>query len=101
MRRCRLAEISIRQIHVDAAGIDIRIAGEVYIVCPVEEIENLKPELEIDSFRNTRVFIDVDVRLNEIGPAEQIGFLITLRSESGDGEVGRGNCPCKPGAVLG
>ena len=40
------------------------------IVCPVEEIEYFKPELEIDSFCDTRVLVEVDIRLDEVWPAE-------------------------------
>jgi len=61
-------EISIRVIHVDTARGNVRIACEVYIVRAVEEIVYLKAELEIDSLRDVRVFVEVDIRLGTAWP---------------------------------
>ena len=46
------------------------------VVCPVEEIEDFKPELEIDPFRNLRVFVEIDVGLDEVWPPELHRLLI-------------------------
>ena len=60
------AKISIWEIHIDAA------IAKVNIVCPVEDIEELKPELKNDSFRKMRVFVKVDIGLIEVRSAEPL-----------------------------
>ena len=90
-----LAEISICKVHVDA------VVSEAYIVRPVKEIEDLKPELEIYSLRNRRVLVDVDIGLYKVWTAETVRLLVSLHAESGNGEVALGNCPGKPRFVVG
>ena len=65
--RRRSAEVSIQQM-----GVDVRK------VCPVEEVENLKPELEIHPFGNPRVFVEVDVGFRKVWLAELAWLLIAL-----------------------
>ena len=82
------AEVSIQQV-----GINIRQ------VCPVEEIEDFKPELEVDPFGNTGLLINVDVRLGKIRPAELACLLVALRTESGRGELSRSEAPVEKRAA--
>jgi hypothetical protein len=63
----RLAKVSVREIEDNAS---------IAIVCPVEDIEDVNPELESDSFRNMCVFVEVDIRLVKIRPAERLRLLI-------------------------
>src|SRR5271165_697124 len=86
--RRRLAEISVRKIRIN-----------VSVVCPVEDIEHFKPELEIDAFRNMRVFVEVDIGFVEVRPAECVGLLIPLQTKSWNGKVALGNSSREPSAV--
>src|SRR6266576_4955410 len=90
-----LAEITIRKVHVDA------VVSKAYIVRPVKEIEDLKPELEIYSLCYTRVLVDVDIGLYEVRTAEPVRLLISLDTKGGNGEVAFRNCPRKPRFVVG
>jgi hypothetical protein len=65
----RLAKSPVRQIGIG-----------VGIVCPVEEIEHLKPELKINSFPNPVIFVEVEIRLRKIWSAELHGLLISIRA---------------------
>src|SRR5450432_445517 len=55
------AEVAIREIGID-----------VCVVCPVEQVEDLKPELESHSFGNVRVLVEVDAGLVKIGTTEPV-----------------------------
>jgi len=78
---CRESKIPIREVVVD-----------VGVVSPVEEIEDLKPELKINSLRKVRVFVEVDVSLVEVWPVEAIGLLVSVSgAERGYGEIGLRN----------
>jgi len=90
----RHAKISIWEIHIDAA------IAKVNIVCPVEDIEKLKPELENDSFRKMRVFVKVDIRLVEVGPAEPLRLLVASLAKGWNGEVALGNRSPEPRSVI-
>src|ERR1700683_2802502 len=97
-----MAEIAIREIHVDSAVGDVCKAREIHIVWPVEEIEDFKPDLEIDPFRNVRVLVEVDIGLDKVRPAELHSLLIPIRTavrESGNGKVGLRNASREPRAV--
>ena len=68
----RSAKCTVRQVNVKRSEID-----------PVEKIEELKAELEVESFRNVRRLVNVNVGFKEIGRAEGIRFLISLCAEGG------------------
>src|SRR5260370_595720 len=95
VRRRRLAKISVREIYIDTA------AAVPCVVSPVEEIENLKAELKIDSFRNAIVFVEIDTRFDEVWPAELHSLLISVLTKNRNREFALGNCPGQPGAVGG
>ena len=86
----RHAKISIWEIHIDAA------IAKVNIVCPVEDIEKLKPELENDSFRKMRVFVKVDIGLIEVRSAEPLRLPISFQAKSWGGEIALGNSSREP-----
>ena len=68
-------------------------------VRPVEEIEDLKPELEVNPFGNTGVFVEVDVRFGKVRSAELARLFIALRTESGSGELCRRENPIEKGGA--
>ena len=62
-----------------------KIRVDVGVVGPVEQIEEFEPELEINPFRNLRVFVEVDVGLNEVRLPELHRFLVpAARTERGN-----------------
>ena len=71
-------------------GIDVRVSRSV------ENIKEFKPKLEHDTFRNMRVFVEVDVGLVKVGAAELLCLFVPLLSESWDREVALGNCSNEP-----
>src|SRR5450755_3389041 len=93
MRCRRLTEISIREIHVEAGRAVPRI------VCPVEEIEKLEPELKIDPFRNSVVLVEVNVGLDKVRPTELHRPLISVLTKSRNRKVALRNCPREPSVV--
>jgi len=90
MRGSREAEIPVGEVDIDSAIAIVDIIG------PVEQIEELEPELEIDAFRNFRVFVEVDVGLDEIRPAETHGLLVAFLAKSGHCEIALGNGTRQP-----
>src|SRR5580700_7165829 len=97
-----MAEIAIREIRVDTTQEVVCKAREIHIVWPVEEIENLKPDLENDPFRNVRVFVEVDISFDKVRPTELHRLLIPIRTavrESGNGKVGLRNASREPRAI--
>src|SRR3954453_16574892 len=89
--RCRGgAKRAIREVDV-----------HICIVGPVEEVEELEPELEVHALRDVRIFVEIDVRLKEVRSAELHGFLVSPLPKSWNGEVALGNCSGKPGFVVG
>src|SRR5579864_9046581 len=99
MRCGCLAEVSVREVHVDAPAVSA--VSVPRIVCPVEEVENLKPELEIYSLRDAVVFVEVDVGLDKVWSAELHSLLISVLTKRGDGEIALGNRSTEPSAVRG
>ena len=88
--RCRgRPEVSIGEIDV-----------WICVVCAVEEIEYFEPELEVDAFRDRRVFIEVDVRLKKVWLAEQVRFFIAALSECRNGEVTLRDRSRQPSLVI-
>src|SRR5580658_2249846 len=77
VRRGRKAEIAIREIGIDGG-----------IVCAVEDIKYVKPDLEIDSFGNSVVFVEVDIGFVEVRPTERVCLLVPLQTESRNSKVG-------------
>src|SRR6266700_4108562 len=61
------AEASVRNVHVD-----------VGVVRPVEQVEELKPELEVDAFGEMKILVDVGIRLKEIRLPELHRLLVAL-----------------------
>jgi hypothetical protein len=59
VRTVRSTEVPVGNVVID-----------VGIVCPVENIEEFKSELEIYAFRNRSVFVEVSIRLKEVRPTE-------------------------------
>src|SRR5437867_6707110 len=92
------AKICVREVYVDAAVVDT--VSVPCVVCPVKQIEELKPELESDSLRNPRVLVEVDIRFDEIGPTELLRFLVSFLPESWNCEVALRDCTGKPGSVV-
>jgi len=93
MRCRRLAEISIREIHVEAGRAVPRI------ICPVEEIEKLEPELKIDPFRNSVVLVEVNVRLDKVRPTELRRPFTSVLTKSRNRKVALRNCPREPSVI--
>ena len=92
MRCRRNAEISVREVGVDVGK-----------VRPVEQIEEFKPELEVDPFGNGCVFVEVDVGFEEVRSTELHRLLIpAARTERRDCEIGFGDSPTgEPCLVIG
>jgi hypothetical protein len=77
--RCRRSS----EVPVQQMGIDVRQVGAV------EEIEDFKPELEVDPFSNTSVLVKVDVGLGKVWSTELSGLLAALGTESRRSELTR------------
>ena len=91
----RLAEISIREVQIDTAR------AIPCIVRPVEKIKDFESELEIDSFRDLRVLIEVDIGFDEVRSTELHRFLVSAaRPERRNGKVALGNSPREPSLVV-
>src|SRR6266571_4300398 len=73
---CGFAEIPIGPVVVD-----------IQQVRSVENIEELKPDLEVNPFCNVSVLVEVDVRFGKIRLAELSHFLVTLGAESWNREI--------------
>ena len=74
MRSRGSAKVSIWKIRVD-----------VGVVGPIEQVEEFEPELKINPFRNLRIFVEIDVSLNEVWLPELHRFLIpAARTERGN-----------------
>lgn len=99
MRSGGLTEISIREIYVDAPAIGA--VSIPCIVCSVEQIEEFKPELEINSFRNAVVLVKVDIRFDEVWPAELLCLFISVLTKGRNREVALGNRPGQPSVIVG
>src|ERR1035437_8023664 len=82
MRSSRSTEAPIGNVHID-----------ICIVSPVEDVEQFKPELEVDAFRDRCVFVEVCIRLKEVRSTELHGFFVTFRSEGRGSEVCLWNRP--------
>src|SRR3954447_10392688 len=89
MRSGGSAEASVRNVGV-----------HVGVVRPVEQVEQLKPELEVDAFGDVKILVDVSVRLKEIRSPELHHFLVPTAAKCGCGEVVLGNCSLEPGTVV-
>jgi hypothetical protein len=77
MRSRGCTKVSIWKIRVD-----------IGVVSPIEQIEEFEPELEINPFRNLRIFVEIDVSLNEVRLPELHRFLIPAAgTERGNTEV--------------
>lgn len=82
-------EVTIREV-------DVRDG----IIRAIEEVEDLEPKLEIDPFRDGRVFIEVDIRLKEVRAPELIRLLIALLPKGGYREVALRDRSGKPSFVV-
>lgn len=92
--RCRgFPEISIRVDAVWVVEIDVQQIG------PIENIEELKPEFEIDSLGNAGLLVKVDIGLGKVRCAEPANLFISLCPERRNREVARGNGPGKKGSA--
>src|ERR1019366_2836813 len=89
MRSSRSTEAPIGNVRID-----------ICIVSPVEDVEQFKPELEVDAFRDRCVFVEVCIRLKEVRSTELHGFFVTFRSEGRGSEVCLWNRPSQPGLVI-
>lgn len=84
------AEVTIREV-------DVRIG----IIRAIEEVEHFESELEVDSFRDGRVFVEIDVCLKEVRPAELVRLLIAALPEGWDGKISLGDRSArKPGLIV-
>src|SRR3954454_8254415 len=90
MRSGGSAEASVRNV-----GVHVGVVG------PVEQVEELKPELEVDAFGDTKILVDVGIGLKEIRSPELHGLFVTPAAECGSGEVALGDCSLEPSAVVG
>ena len=95
MRCGRLAEISIGEIYIDSVG------AVPCVVCPVEQIKDFKPELEIDSFRDAIVLVEIDIRLDKVWPTELHGLLISVLTKRRNCEVALRDRSRQPSAIGG
>ena len=95
----RVLEVSVGEIYINAAVVSaVSVPG---VVCPVEEVEDLKPELEVDPFRDEGVLVNVDIGLNKVRSAELLWLFVPFLTESGNGEVALRDCTREPSFVVG
>lgn len=69
-------ECSVRLVDIEG--------GEVY---PVKDVEELKTYLKIDSLRQARVFVEIQICSGKVWSPELIRLLISLCTESGLSEL--------------
>src|SRR5438094_4994094 len=71
-----LTECSVRLVDIEG--------GEVY---PVKDVEKLKTYLKVDSLRQTRIFVEIQICSGKVWSPELIRLLIALRTETGLSEL--------------